>query len=163
MRIEIERRFLVRDASWRTGAPGEAIRQGYLSAGRGSTVRVRRIGAQAFLTVKGPREGNARAEFEYEIPAAEADAMLATLCPHPLIEKTRYAVEHAGLPWHVDVFAGAHEGLVVAECELSRPDQIVNLPGWVGAEITGKPKYRSSRLSRWGRNVANRDGKHGGK
>lgn len=153
MRTEIERRFLVRDATWRTGAAGEVIRQGYLSAGRSSTVRLRRIGARAYLTVKGRRSGGVRSEFEYEIPVEEADVMLATLCPHPLIEKTRYAVEHAGLPWHVDVFAGAHDGLVIAECELSRPDQLVELPPWVGAEITGDPRYRNSRLGRRARNA----------
>jgi adenylate cyclase len=154
MRIEIERRFLVRDASWKTGTPGEAIRQGYLAASGGYTVRVRRIGTRAFLTIKGMRFGSARPEFEYEIPVEEADAMLATLCPHPLIEKTRHAVEHAGLQWHVDVFAGAHQGLVIAECELSRQDQPVALPPWVGAEITGDPMYRNSRLGRMALDVS---------
>jgi CYTH domain-containing protein len=148
MRVEIERRFLVRDGSWKCGAPGEAIRQGYLGANGGNTVRVRRIGTRAYLTIKGMRIGNARPEFEYEIPVDEADAMLATLCPHPLIEKTRYAVVHGGLRWHVDVFAGAHKGLVIAECELTSQDQRVALPAWIGAEITGDPMYGNSALAR---------------
>ena len=94
------------------------------------------------------RMGNARPEFEYEIPVDEAEAMLATLCPHPLIEKTRYAVVHGGLRWHVDVFAGALKGLVIAECELSSQDQRVELPAWIGAEITGDPMYGNSVLAR---------------
>jgi CYTH domain-containing protein len=153
MAIEIERRFFVRDASWITGAAGETIRQGYLVSGHGVTVRVRRIGARAFVTVKGKRESGMRPEFEYEIPVDDAEAMLATLCPHPLVEKTRYAVEHAGLPWHVDVFTGVNAGLVIAECELARPDQAIALPPWVGTEITGDPIYRNSRLGRVARDV----------
>ncbi len=146
--VEIERRFLVRDATWMTGAPGDAIRQGYLSATPDITVRVRRIGEQAYLTIKGRRTRGGRPEFEYEIPAEEAEAMLATLCPPPLIEKTRYAIEHGGISWHVDVFAGAHAGLVIAECELSCPDQFVELPRWVGHEITCDSRYRNSQLGR---------------
>lgn len=146
MKLEIERRFLVREGAWTASRPGEIIRQGYLAATLRATVRVRRIGQRGFLTIKGPRLGGVRAEFEYEIPAEEADAMLETLCPHPLIEKTRHKVDHMGQVWDVDVFAGAHAGLVIAECELGHPDQPLALPDWVGAEITGDPRYRSSRL-----------------
>jgi len=147
-RVEIERRFLVRDGALPTRLPGEFIRQGYLGTKRLVTVRVRRVGERAFLTIKGKRRGGIRPEFEYEIRPDEADAMLQDLCPHPLIEKTRVTVEHGGMLWHVDVYAGALAGLVIAECELDRPDQPIELPDWVGIEITGDPRFRNSRLGR---------------
>ena len=59
--------------------------------------------------------------------------MLAELCDRPLIEKTRYEVEHAGRIWHVDEFAGENAGLVIAEIELDHPEAMPALPPWLGA------------------------------
>lgn len=149
MPLEIERKFLVSGDGWRPLARSrQRFRQGYLSRGPETTVRVRLVAGQAaFLTVKG--EGRiARAEFEYAIPLADAEAMLAGLCRPPLIEKTRHDVLHAGLLWHVDEFHGGNDGLVLAEVELGAADQPVELPGWVGREVTGDMAYRNSELSR---------------
>jgi adenylate cyclase len=148
MPVEIERKFLVVGEGWRSLAQWrQRFRQGYLSRGPGTTVRVRLAGQAAFLTVKG--DGLiARAEFEYAIPAEHAEAMLANLCEPPLIEKTRHEVWHAGLLWQVDEFHGDSEGLVVAEVELRAADQAVELPDWVGREVTGDMAYRNSELSR---------------
>ena len=93
MATEIERKFLVTGEGWRDAAlgPGLRLRQGYLPNGGDATapvVRVRLAGADGFLTIKGPGLLT-RAEFEYAIPAAEAAAMLATLCTPPVLEKTR--------------------------------------------------------------------------
>ncbi|ABS67614.1 CYTH domain-containing protein [Xanthobacter versatilis] len=147
MPVEIERKFLVKSAGWRAGARACTIRQGYLSSG-GATVRIRIADAEAFITVKGKTEGIARAEFEYPIPLADAQAMLETLCAQPLIEKTRYAVEHAGRTWTVDVFEGENDGLVMAEVELQGADEHVELPDWAGEEVTDDPRYRNSSLAK---------------
>lgn len=154
MGIEIERKFLVTGAAWRENATAIRCCQGYLCPGSGVTVRVRTMGEQGFLTVKGRGAGLARPEFEYAIPLADATELLATLCVKPLIIKDRYRVEHAGLVWEVDVFAGENEGLVLAEVELTQPDQAVILPGWVGTEVSGDPRYYNASLvrnpfSRW--------------
>lgn len=146
MPVEIERKFLVTSNEWRAGAHGTTIRQGYLSNGSEATVRIRVAGDMAFLTIKSRTEGLARAEFEYPIPRADAEALLETLCVLPLIEKTRYPVEHEGHLWTVDVFEGENDGLVVAEVELSRLDEVVKLPVWVGEEVTDDPRYRNSAL-----------------
>lgn len=146
MSVEIERKFLVTSCRWREGARPSAIRQGYLCLGEAATVRVRIADATAFITVKGRAEGISRAEFEYTIPVHDAEAMLETLCARPLIEKTRYAVEHAGKLWTIDVFEGDNDGLVMAEVELSGPDEVVQLPDWVGEEVTSDPRYRNSSL-----------------
>jgi CYTH domain-containing protein len=154
MATEIERKFLVRDDRWRAGASGRAYRQGYLAADADRTVRVRVVGTQGYLTVKGKTQGLARAEFEYEIPGSDANEMLDRLCLRPLIEKTRYRIEHAGRVWEVDEFAGENQGLVVAEVELTDAAEAVDLPDWVGPEVSDEPRYYNANLvrhpySRW--------------
>ena len=146
MGTEIERKFLLRDESWKAGASGKLYRQGYLSAAVERNVRVRIIGEQGFLTVKGKASGITRLEFEYEVPLADAERMLDELCLKPLIEKTRYRVEHRGMLWEIDEFAGDNAGLVVAEVELSEEQQEIEFPRWVGREVTDDPRYLNSNL-----------------
>lgn len=146
MAVEVERKFLVTSEAWRIGAQACAIRQGYLCLGSGATVRVRIADDEAFITVKGRTLGISRDEYEYRIPRTDAEAMLRDLCARPLIEKTRYAVVHAGRLWTVDVFAADNAGLVVAEVELDHPNDPVVLPSWVGEEVTNDPRYRNSSL-----------------
>jgi len=143
--VEIERKFLVSDTRVLDGDDGVPYRQGYLTTDVDRTVRIRRAGDHAFITVKGRSRGATRAEFEYEIPVADAEAMLA-LCLPPLIEKVRHRVAHAGHVWEVDVFGGANEGLVVAEVELPDEDAIVEVPRWVGDEVTADPRYFNANL-----------------
>lgn len=146
MGTEIERKFLVRDDSWREGAVGTAYRQGYLSTEVDRNVRIRIIGQRGLLTVKGRASGISRLEFEYEIPLADARKMLDELCSRPLIEKTRFKVEYAGLTWEIDEFAGDNAGLVVAEVELESEDQKVELPPWIDREVSDDPRYLNSNL-----------------
>jgi len=151
---EIERKFLVRGEAWKKLAVGTAYRQGYLSTVKERTVRVRTVGTKGFLTVKGITVDNTRAEYEYEIPAADANQMLDALCERPLVEKTRYKIAAGGVVWEVDEFHGENEGLVVAEVELADADQKFGLPEWVGAEVSGDPKFFNANLianpySRW--------------
>lgn len=148
MGIEIERKFLVKGDSWRaTAGEGLDCRQGYLASGGGKTVRIRMIGEQAFLTIKGATTGITRSEFEYEIPIADASAILP-LCDGAVVEKRRYIVDHNGMVWEVDVFSGANEGLVMAEIELETENQLFELPEWAGEEVTGDPCYYNARLAR---------------
>ena len=52
---EIERKFLVRDDSYKAMAYGrKRIRQGYICSERGRTVRVRIQNEEGYLTIKGP-------------------------------------------------------------------------------------------------------------
>ena len=152
---EIERKFLLRDDGWRLLAEGVAYRQGYLSVDTGRVVRVRIAGERGFLTIKGAAVGSVRPEYEYEIPLADARELLDTLCLRPQIEKTRYRVAAHGLVWEVDEFHGDNRGLVLAEVELEAPDQPVELPDWVGEEVTHDPRYSNAALTvnpycRWG-------------
>ena len=148
MPTEIERKFLVKGTSWKRGATGELFRQGYLVADKQRTVRVRVVGEEGFLTIKGPSRGIARAEYEYPIPAQEADEMLETLCLQPLVEKYRYRIEHAGLVWEVDEFLGENRGLTLAEVELADEDQRISLPDWAGEDVSHDPRYYNANLAR---------------
>lgn len=146
--LEIERKFLVPTEDFLSQAIlAEEINQGYLHEGL-PTVRVRTRGEKAFLTIKGPSDpsGLVRAEYEYPIPVADAEGLLA-LCTAGRLEKTRYLVPFAGYTWEVDVFHGRHEGLRLAEIELSNPEECPPLPPWVGEEVTGDPRYYNSTLA----------------
>ena len=144
MNVEIERKFLVKSEAWRGLAEGVRFRQGYLQT-HPCTVRVRTEGERGVLTIKGQTRGFSREEFEYEIPLLDAEAMLA-LCEQPLIEKRRFLESYGGFTWEVDVFAGANEGLVVAEIELPTEDAAFIKPHWIGAEVSGDVRYYNSSL-----------------
>jgi CYTH domain-containing protein len=143
---EIERKFLVQGDTWRKLATPTKYRQGYLSAVKERVVRVRTIDRQGFLTIKGITTGFTRKEFEYEIPFSDAEDLLDSLCERPLIEKNRYRITIGDLVWEVDEFFGANAGLVIAEVELKSEDQVVELPDWIGKEVSGDPRYFNSNL-----------------
>jgi adenylate cyclase len=146
MGTEIERKFLVTDPSVVAGVAGTALRQGYLSRVPERSVRVRRSGDRAWVTVKGISVGPTRSEWEWEIPTRDADGMLA-ICDGPILEKTRHLVEHDGRTWEIDVFGGENAGLVMAEIELESEDAVVGMPAWAGREVTDDPRYYNSALA----------------
>lgn len=152
MGVEIERKFLLRSDAWRAGAgEGVTMKQGYFAGvpGESPTVRVRIAGARAFLTIKGEPNGLARSEFEYEIPVADAEAMLREFCGTRVVEKCRYTFPAGdGLFWEVDEYFGLNEGLFTAEIELPTADAPCPHPEWLGEEVSGNPAYTNGALSR---------------
>jgi adenylate cyclase len=148
MPAEIERKFLVINEHWKRTAAGTPFRQGYLSTVKERTVRVRTEGSRAVLTIKGLTTGIRRAEFEYEIPVADAAQMLDDLCERPLIEKTRYRVTVGAHVWEIDEFGGDNRGLVVAELELRHADETFDRPEWLGREVSDDPRYFNANLVR---------------
>ena len=142
---EIERKFLVASDEWRSLAKATRYRQGYLSSTKERVVRVRTIDDNGFLTIKGITQGLTRLEFEYDIPAKDA-ASLLDLCEKPLIEKTRSRISIEELVWEVDEFFGDNAGLIVAEVELEDEGQTFEKPSWIGAEVSGDPRYFNSNL-----------------
>ena len=148
MPLEIERKFVVDASRWRPSGPGVRMVQAYLQ-GRGPG-RIRKAGAQAWITFKGPPEdsaGRVRREEEFSIPPALADLLLTHCCRTPFIEKTRYRERHAGAEWEVDVFHAENEGLVLAEIELAHAGDPVEIPPWVVREVTGDPRFTNYGLS----------------
>lgn len=147
MGTEIERKFLVKNDSWKQEAKaGMACKQGYLVSDEEKTVRVRVLGNKAFLTVKGASTGISRSEYEYELPIADASDMLE-LCGD-VIQKKRFIIHHKGMTWELDVFEGANAGLVMAEIELESEEQAFELPDWAGEEVSGDHRFYNACLAR---------------
>lgn len=155
MAVEIERKFLVNHEPWQHFLCHAAAhllsrthyRQGYVTSSPEKTVRVRIAGDRGYLTLKGSTEGYSRAEFEYEIPIADAEAMLNQLCDPPFIDKVRHRVQWMDLVWEVDEFSGDNQGLIVAEVELQDPQQTVDLPPWVAEEVSHDYRYYNAYLA----------------
>ena len=146
MALEIERKFLLKNNSWKAVADdGTVLKQAYLNTDPERTVRIRIKKDKGYLTIKGKTVKSTRQEFEYEIPFDEANDLLQ-LCEAPIIEKTRYLVEVNELTWEIDIFEGVNAGLEVAEIELTNEDQQVILPNWIGKEVTDDARYYNSSL-----------------
>lgn len=148
MPVEIERKFLVKNDDYKIHAKPVLFKQGYLSVESGRTVRIRTYDNKGFITVKGKAQSFTRDEFEYEIPANEADMILDNLCIKPLIEKIRHFAVYGGNEWVIDEFLGVNKGLVVAEIELKSEEQFFERPDWLGEEVTFDRKYGNSHLVR---------------
>lgn len=149
MATEIEHKFLLANDDWREFATdSKHYKQGYLTSSERGSVRVRIADDKAWLNIKSATIGSHRLEYEYEIPVAEADEMLETLCHKPLIEKTRHFVNHDRHLWEIDEFAGENQGLIVAEVELSAIDEHFEKPSWVGQEVTEDVRYYNNNLCR---------------
>lgn len=148
--MEIERKYLVTSDCYKQMAVARHhIRQGYISREKTGTVRVRISDDKAYLTIKGkPAAGHfARYEWEKEIDVKEAEELMK-LCQGTIIDKTRWIVpaKEEGLKWEVDEFHGKYEGLVVAEIELESEEQVVELPTFVGKEVTDDRRYYNANM-----------------
>ena len=148
MALEIERKFLVKDDSYKAMAfSSSRIAQGYICSGRGRTLRVRIRDDKGYLTIKGPADvrGLGRYEWEKEIPLQEA-VDLMKLCEPGMIDKTRYLVRSGKHVFEVDEFYGENEGLTIAEVELASEDEPYEKLTFIGEEVTGDVKYYNSFL-----------------
>ena len=150
--LEIERKFRVRDDSYKTLATSHTrIEQGYIASGNGRTVRVRIRGDRGYITIKGPSldGGLSRYEFETEIAVGDAHDLMQ-LCEPGIIQKERWLVPLAdGHTVEVDEFFGDNEGLVMAEIELEGPYETFLRPDFLGDEVTGDRRYYNSHLRRY--------------
>ena len=147
---EIERKFLV-NGDFKSQAYAQShIVQGYICSARGRTVRVRIRDDRGYLTIKGASadKGLSRYEWEKEIPLAEAEELMK-LCEPGVIDKTRYLVRSGHHIFEVDEFYGDNEGLILAEVELSAPDETYEKPSFIGREVTGDIRFYNSHLMKY--------------
>ena len=149
MSFEIERKFLLRGNGWQELAKERTtIRQAYLASDEKVSIRVRIKGeSAATLTIKSRPAALRRLELEYAIPVLEAEALMQ-LRQGSVIEKVRHLVPCGEVIWEIDAFVGDNDGLVIAEVELRHEHQRIELPDWIGAEVTGQPQYYNSSLVR---------------
>ena len=148
---EIERKFLVLTQDFKAQAEDQfVIKQGYLNSAPERCVRVRLYGEKGYMTIKGisSENGMTRFEWEKEIPAEEAELLLA-MCEPGIIEKTRFIVPVGKHKFEIDEFGGLNAGLVVAEIELQSEAEGFERPTWLGEEVTGNQKYYNASLSRY--------------
>lgn len=144
--LEIERKYLLESMDWKLESIQSVthIKQGYLFEDQDKSVRIRTRADQAFLTIK-MGKGVARNEFEYVIPVTDAEEMIekaSLVC----LEKDRYVIHCKGHEWEIDVFKGKYEGLVLAEIELTNESDEIDLPSWIGQEVTHDPAYLNVNL-----------------
>jgi len=147
VQLEIERKFIASPAVLAVCRQGTAIEQGYLVKNRLLTLRVRLSGGVGILTLKLCHCGCSCLEHEIRLYSGDARGLLARLPPAKIIRKTRYRVPVGARLWDVDVFEGLNQGLIMAEVELERPGQLVELPQWVVREVTGDRRYHNSSLA----------------
>lgn len=151
MAVEIERKFLLKNADWRQHVlRSHEIRQAYLvdsiSENSKASVRIRIEDQCANINIKSIHLGIRRDEYEYTIPLDDATALINTLCHHPVIEKQRHIVQVEGHLWEIDEFSGANQGLIVAEIELASIDEIFYVPHWLGEEVSDDSRYYNISL-----------------
>jgi adenylate cyclase len=146
MAIEIERKFLVINDEYKSGAKGTYYRQGYISIDNRRVVRIRVAGKKAFLAFKSLISERSRSEYEYKIPVHDALELLDKLCLEPVIEKIRYEINYDNDRWIVDEFLAENAGLVVAEIELENENQKFSKPSWLGKEVSSDPRYLNANL-----------------
>ena len=149
MHIETERKFLVKDSSYKSMATeSHRITQGYICKDKGRTVRVRLWDENAYLTIKGAGNAGGMSRYEWEKEITPGDARdLFLLCREGIIDKTRYIVPADGKIFEVDEFYGENSGLVIAEIELATENETFPRPAWLGKEVTGDCRYYNSMLS----------------
>lgn len=146
MKVEIERKFLLASDGWRNlVVRSDYIRDGLIAVSDERKTRVRIIGDRATLTVKTKRSEGSRLEFEYEIPVGDAELMLSS-CGSNTIAKLRHYVPHGDLIWEVDEYDGLLKGVVLAEVELTAIDQPVDIPPWIGHEVTAEAPYKKLNM-----------------
>ena len=151
MSLEIERKFLVKNDTWKKVTFKQIIiKQGYLNSDKNRTVRIRISDHQGFITVKGVSNasGATRFEWEKEIDVTEATEMLS-LCETTIIDKNRFLVESGKHIFEIDEFYGDNQGLIIAEIELNSENETFEKPTWLGEEVTGNAKYYNSYLSKF--------------
>lgn len=144
---EIERKYLITGEFKSKAIKSLQIKQGYLSSIPERTVRVRIQDNQGFLTIKGSNKKNSisRFEWEKEITKEEANELIQ-LCEVGIIDKIRYIIPFGDKIIEVDEFYGENEGLILAEIELDDENENIEIPNWLGKEVTDDPRYYNSML-----------------
>jgi CYTH domain-containing protein len=147
MPLEIERKFLVAHDGWKKYVVRSSkIRDGLIASNNGNKARVRIADDKATIALKSRRMGMVRTEFEYAIPCADAEEILRTMCDGNVLNKVRHFVIHKDATWQVDAYDDILKGIIIAEIELTQPDQDLQIPDWVGAEVTNDPRYRKANM-----------------
>tara|TARA_B100000579_G_scaffold371461_1_gene334046 strand:- start:670 stop:1146 length:477 start_codon:yes stop_codon:yes gene_type:complete len=146
MSIEIERRFLIKNASWEKLINKKTnIVQGYLSSNNeGWIVRIRSENNKFKLTLKKNIDNSSNFEFEYEIPKNDGEIIISKI-RKPII-KERFYLLFNERTWIIDRFQEDNFPLEIAEIELNKIDEEIELPSFLSKEITGLKNFSNFEL-----------------
>ena len=149
MALEIERRFLIKNDSWKEFINKKIpIEQGYLSKSLdGWIIRVRLIGKNSKITFKKHIKDFTNFEFEYSIPRSDAETIMSNLSN--TIKKDRYFLEIEKKSWIIDCFKENNYPLEIAEIELSNEEEDLILPSFISKEITSLTHYSNFSLANY--------------
>ena len=154
MALEIERRFLIKNDSWKEFITKKIdIEQGYLSKNLDDwIVRIRFADKNFKIALKKHIKGFTNFEFEYSIPRSDGEKIMSNI--KNTIKKERFFLEIKKKSWIIDCFKENNFPLEIAEIELSNEKEDFNLPSFISKEITGLKHYSNFSLankpySRW--------------
>ena len=147
-RVEWERRFLLRE--FPSGAGIVQVRRITDRYIEGTRLRLRRMSDRdgqvlLKLTQKIPEPTTtARRGLITTLRLSEEEFDRLAVLPGKLLSKTRYSVP----PFGIDVFEAELEGLTLAEAEFESEDEAsaLQIPSFVGAEVTGDPRFTGGSL-----------------
>ena len=147
MTLEIERRFLIKNDSWKKFITKKIfIEQGYLSKSLDDwIIRIRFIGKDFKIAFKKHVESFTNFEFEYSIPQKDGETIMSNLSN--IIKKERFFLKVENKYWIIDCFKENNYPLKIAEIELSNEDEELSLPSFISKEITGLKHYSNFSLA----------------
>lgn len=127
------------------GAGKQLINQGYLMLASNKHLRVRTIqeplgDEKGYICFKSILSDTDRAEFEYEIPYADAVELL--VMAECSVKKIRYKLPEYSAD--VDCYSG---GLIIIEIEYDG-DKPARIPYFCDTEVTGNPLYSNINLAK---------------
>ncbi|SFB59188.1 CYTH domain-containing protein [Rhizobium sp. NFR07] len=148
MALEVERKYLVVNDTWRgEAAASRHIEDHLIARFEGGKARVRLCEDQPTLTLKGERHGAARSEYHVSLTSDDAQGIISEFAKGPGLEKLRHEVKVGEHLWQVDEYLGPLLGLVTAEIELGAESEDFDIPEWTGREITGDTRLSSAVLA----------------
>ena len=147
MALEIERRFLIKNNSWKEFVTKKIfIEQGYLSQSLDDwIIRIRFIEKDFKIAIKKHIESFTNFEFEYTIPRKDGETIMSNLSH--TIKKERFFLEVEKKFWIIDCFKENNYPLEIAEIELSNEKEDLILPTFISKEITGLKDYSNFSLA----------------
>ncbi|KGG04121.1 hypothetical protein EU99_0666 [Prochlorococcus marinus str. MIT 9321] len=148
MALEIERRFLIKNDSWKEFITKKiSIEQGYLSNSLDDwIIRIRFTDNDFKIALKKHIERFTSFEFEYSIPRKDGETIMSNLSN--TIKKDRFFLKVEKKIWIVDCFKENNYPLEIAETELSKEEEDLSLPPFISKEITGLSYYSNFSLSK---------------
>tara|TARA_B100000073_G_C23606821_1_gene522791 strand:+ start:137 stop:616 length:480 start_codon:yes stop_codon:yes gene_type:complete len=147
MALEIERKFLVKNDSWKIHAKHQTIiEQAYFASKSNEwIIRIRSENNKFSLNFKKHIKNFTNYEFEYEIPAEDGQTIINNLKNR--IKKKRYYLLIKEKEWIIDCFEDHNYPLVIAEIELKTEEENFELPPFVSEEVTGIKDFSNFQLS----------------